>query len=201
METQPPDAQSSRARLRVDADKALEMMIEAIIGAIGDDPTREGVLDTPARVVKSWKELYAGYNEDPAKHLEKRFPLETSQMVTLADIEFFSTCEHHMLPFMGRVDVAYIPQTEVCGLSKIARVVHGYARRLQMQERIGEQVANAFEEQLKPLGVAVRIRSTHMCMQARGVQASGAHMVTTCLRGKFLEDPSVKAEWLASLPK
>lgn len=176
-------------------------LIAEVIAHVGDEPGREGVIETPARVVKSWRELYSGYNEDPASHLDKRFPIKTSQMITLSGIRFHSMCEHHMLPFFGEVDVAYIPQQEVCGLSKIARVVNGYARRLQMQERIGEQIADAFDAKLAPLGVAVRIRSTHMCMQARGIQAAGAQMVTTCLRGRFLEDASVKNEWLASLPQ
>lgn len=172
-----------------------------ILQFIGDNPNREGVQETPMRVVKSWKELYSGYREKPEEHLKKRFPIESSQMVSLNGIEFFSTCEHHMLPFYGHVDIAYIPKNEVCGLSKLARVVNGFARRLQMQETLTDQVASAIEGELKPLGVAVRIRARHMCMAARGARASSSsQMVTTVLKGKLLTNPEVKNEWLASLP-
>lgn len=179
----------------------MEDAVAEIIRFIGDDPGRPGVQETPRRVVKAWHELFAGYDEDPRAHLAKRFAIDSTQMVSLNGIEFFSTCEHHMLPFYGHADVAYIPQREVCGLSKLARVVNGYARRLQVQEQLTDQVATAIEEELKPLGVAVRLRGRHMCMAARGARASSASvMVTTALRGRFLSDQAVKQEWLASLP-
>lgn len=174
--------------------------IAKVISFIGDDPERDGVQETPARVVKSWRELFSGYNDNPRQHLAKRFPIERSEMVSLTGIRFYSTCEHHMLPFHGLADVAYIPTREVCGLSKLARVVDGYARRLQMQETLTEQIATAIEEELQPLGVAVRIRAQHMCMMARGVRSPGdPSMVTTALRGIMLEDPKARSEWLATL--
>ena len=151
--------------------------------------------------MRSWAEIFSGYTEDPRAHLAKRFPIATDQMVSLNGIHFFSTCEHHMLPFFGYADVAYIPRDEVCGLSKLARLVNGYARRLQMQERITHDVAQAIQEELNPLGVAVRLRGQHMCMSSRGVSAEPTTvMVTTVLLGAFKSDPGARAEWLASLP-
>jgi len=176
-------------------------MVAMQIKAIGDDVLRPGIGETPARVVKSWKELYSGYNENPADHLRKRFPIEGSQMVTLNDIEFFSMCEHHMLPFFGRADVTYIANEQACGLSKLARVVEAYARRMQMQENLTKQIADLIESELNPLGVAVRVRGVHMCMRARGVRSSSAEMTTTQLRGAFLDNDSARSEWLANLPK
>lgn len=181
-----------------------EDLIRAIIAAIGDDPDREGVQDTPERVVRSWAELFAGYHEDPRLHLRKRFSVgETTsppQMVFINGIDVVSTCEHHMLPFIGTCDIAYLPAEHVVGLSKFARLVDGYARRLQIQERLTNQIADAIVDEVVALGVAVRIRSKHSCMSMRGARHACASMATSAVRGVFLTDPIVRQEWLQSLP-
>lgn len=174
-----------------------------IIAFIGDDVSREGIQETPARVVKSWREIYSGYGENPADHLAKKFPIKDSQLVALNGIEFWSTCEHHMLPFFGTVDIAYLAEDFACGLSKLARLVNGFARRLQMQENLTTQIGEAIQRTLTPAGVAVRVRGTHMCMKSRGVNAGGSPvMMTQYLSGSFRDDTkSVKAEWMNSLPE
>lgn len=161
---------------------------------------RPGLIETPARVVKSWAELYGGLLEDPSVHLEKTFPTTSDQMVQINGIEFFSTCEHHLLPFHGTADIAYIPTTRVVGLSKFARLVDGFARRPQIQEQLTNQVADAIESKVATLGVAVRIRASHMCMVARGAKNGGARMTTTAIRGAFKADASARSEWLQGLP-
>ena len=178
---------------------AAEEAVRTIIEYIGDDSYRDGLCATPGRVRRSWEEIYSGYKEDPTQHLEVRFESSHDQMVTIQGVEFFSICEHHMLPFFGTADLAYIPKpgSGVVGLSKLARVVQGYARRLQIQERLTDEIADALDT-LDPLGVAVRLRAKHFCMVSRGVRSSGSEMVTTAIRGAF-RDPVVKQEWLASL--
>jgi GTP cyclohydrolase I len=174
--------------------------VQLMLSHIGEDVDRDGLLDTPSRVVKSWDELYSGYKEDPRDHLKKQFDCHASQMVAVNGIEFFSTCEHHLLPFYGTVDVSYIPSKKVVGLSKIARMVNGYARRAQIQERLTEQIADAMDEIKGTIGVAIRVRAMHLCMVARGVRIGGAQMTTTALRGGIKDNTDAKSEWMMGLP-
>jgi len=173
------------------ADTSAEDIPLRMLQRIGEDPERDGLRDTPARVVRSWDELYKGYKEDPAEHLRKRFDNEEhyNEMVLLRDIEYYSTCEHHVLPFFGKMHVAYIPKPDgrIVGISKIARMVDGYARRLQVQERLTQQVADAMQSALDPMGVAVYCEGQHLCMLARGARQHESVMVTSALRGVCLE--------------
>lgn len=159
---------------------------------LGEDPSRDGLVDTPARYLRAWNELCAGYDQDPKDILNKSFENdgEYNQMVVLRDIEVCSTCEHHLLPFIGKAHVAYIPSAEgrIVGISKLARLVHCFARRLQVQERLTEQIADALEESLSPVGVAVFIQCQHLCMRARGVGERDATMITSALRGLYKEE-------------
>lgn len=177
-------------------------VVKNLLSAIGENADREGLLDTPKRVVKSWATLFGGYHMNPETILERRFsPDNYDQMVLLKDIEMYSTCEHHMLPFFGKVHVAYIPSKKVVGLSKLARLVECFARRLQIQERLTEQVADALEKHLEPKGCAVMIEAKHMCMVARGVGKQNSVMITSALRGLFKEDHKVREEFLAGVKK
>ncbi len=171
-------------------------LIRDIIATIGDDPYREGLIDTPNRVVKSWGEIYRGYKMDPGEILKTTFSDEGyDQMVILRDIEMFSTCEHHMLPFIGKAHVAYIPRNRVVGLSKLARLVECFARRLQIQERLTLEIAHAIADHLSPKGVGVIIEAKHVCMLARGVNKQNSVMTTSHLLGVFRE-PEVRAEFM-----
>lgn len=171
-------------------------LIRQILEQLGENPEREGLKDTPKRVVKSWTELYKGYMQDP-KDILTTFESEGyNQIVLLKDIELYSMCEHHMLPFYGKAHVAYIPNGKVIGISKLARLVDIYARRLQIQERIGAQVTAALMEHLQPLGAACIIEATHMCMRTRGVQKQNSVMITSSMEGVFLEDVGAKQELL-----
>jgi GTP cyclohydrolase I len=173
-------------------------LIKGILTAIGEDPTREGLLDTPKRVVKSWKELYGGYSEDPAEILSTVFEDGTcEEMVLLKDIPFNSMCEHHMLPFLGLAHVAYIPNGKVVGLSKLARLVDCFARRLQIQEKMTKQIADAVQTHLKPRGVAVVIEAHHQCMSCRGIKKHGTTMVTSSMTGAFMDKPATRAEFMS----
>ena len=168
--------------------------ITRILQYIGEDPSREGLRDTPNRVVKSWDKLFEGYNKDP-KDIFTCFESDGyNQIVLLKNIEVFSTCEHHMLPFFGKAHVAYIPSGKVIGISKLARLVDIFARRLQIQERIGEQVTDALMEYLNPMGAACIIEAKHMCMTMRGVEKQNSIMTTSSLKGVFLNDSSAKNE-------
>lgn len=174
----------------------IEENVTRIIQYIGDDPTRPGVLETPARVVKSWKELFSGYNDSAEKHLSKVFDSKADEMVILKDIVFNSYCEHHMLPFSGVAHIGYIPDGKVVGLSKLARTVDVYAKRLQIQEGLTEQIVDAMIEHIpKVKGAAVVLEGRHSCMSCRGVNKQGASMVTSALRGVF-KDPTVRAEFM-----
>ena len=164
---------------------------------IGEDPTREGLLDTPKRVVKALRELTSGYEQDPAAILATQFDEYSDEMVVVTGIEFSSMCEHHMLPFTGVATVGYIPSGGVVGLSKLARLVEVYAKRLQVQERMTTQIANAIEEHLVPLGCGVVITSHHSCMGMRGVKKPDAQMTTSALRGVFMTKGDVRQEFLA----
>lgn len=163
---------------------------------IGDDPNREGLLDTPNRVVKMWRDLFAGYAQQPAEILKRDFDRDGyDQMIVCRDIEFHSTCEHHLLPFFGTATVAYIPDKKIVGLSKLARLVDCYARRLQIQERMTEQIAAAMATHLQPRGSAVVVEAKHYCMICRGVQKQQSSMVTSSLKGLFFDDPKARAEF------
>ena len=175
-----------------------ENLVRGIIEHIEPDQKgdlREGLKNTPSRVVESWKELYSGYDKNPKEALNSTFNGEGYDgIVLLKDIEFYSTCEHHMLPFTGKAHVAYIPTDRIVGISKLARIVEVYARRLQNQERITTQVADALEKHLKPLGAAVIIEASHACMGCRGVKKSHAIMSTSAMRGVFFDKAEARAE-------
>jgi GTP cyclohydrolase I len=173
--------------------KQMLLMIEPTDG----NKLREGIEETPRRVVKSWRELYAGYAQDPAKILSKTFAAEGyDEVIICRDIEMYSLCEHHLLPFYGKAHVGYIPGERVVGLSKLARLVDCYSRRLQIQERLTTQIADAIVKYLDPKGVAVTIESKHMCMSCRGINKQSSFMVTNSLRGVFREDAAARAEYL-----
>ena len=173
--------------------------IRTLIRWAGDDPDREGLIDTPRRVAKAWKEYCAGYLDHPAKHLERVFEEVGGydEIVLLKDIPFQSHCEHHMAPIIGKAHIAYLPQNHVVGISKLARVLHGFARRLQVQERLTAEVADCIWDNLKPQGVAVVIEASHACMSARGVRTPGVSMVTSRMMGVFRDDERSRKEVLA----
>jgi GTP cyclohydrolase I len=181
----------------VDLDRVAAAVRE-ILAAVGEDPDRDGLLDTPQRVARSYAELLAGYREDPGAHLDRQFSVDHDEMVIVRDIPFSSLCEHHMLPFIGRAHVAYIPGPEgkVTGLSKFARVVDGFARRLQVQERLTVQVADAMMERLGADGVLVVIEAEHLCMTMRGVDKPGALTTTSAVRGQLKSNATTRAEAL-----
>lgn len=159
--------------------------VKMILDGIGEDTAREGLLETPDRIARMYEELAGGYTDDAAMHLQKRFHVDKNDMVIEKDIPFYSFCEHHMLPFYGTAAVAYIPNGEVVGLSKIARTLEVYAKRLQLQERLTAQVADVFMQELEPQGVMVLIRAEHMCMTMRGIKKPGTQTVTVVTRGIF----------------
>jgi GTP cyclohydrolase I len=173
--------------------------IRTLIRWSGDDPSREGLLDTPQRVARAWKEYCQGYSQDPAHHLSRVFEEVGGydEIVLLKDIPFQSHCEHHLAPIIGVAHIAYLPRDHVVGISKLARVLHAYARRLQVQERLTAEVADCIWEHLKPFGVAVVIEATHACMTARGVQTPGVNMKTSRMMGVFREDQKSREEVLA----
>ena len=172
--------------------------IRTLIRWAGDDPEREGLYDTPARVARAWKEYCQGYQEDPASHLARVFHEVGGydEVVLLKDIPFQSHCEHHMAPIIGKASIAYLPRDHVVGISKLARVLHGFASRLQIQERLTAEVAKCIWDNLKPQGVAVVIEAQHGCMTGRGVRTPGVNMITSRLMGTFLEDESSRKEVL-----
>lgn len=173
--------------------------IRTLIRWSGDDPQREGLMDTPKRVARAWREYCQGYDEDPGLHLRRTFEEVGgyNEVVLLKDIPFQSHCEHHMAPITGTASIAYLPTDRVVGISKLARVLHGYAGRLQVQERLTAQVAQAIWDNLKPQGVAVVINAQHGCMTGRGVRTHGVGMVTSRMMGCFLDDQSSRKEILA----
>ena len=175
-----------------------EELLRELLRRIGENPEREGLLQTPARVVRSWKELFAGYRQRAEDVLVTQFQAEEyDEIVLLRDIEFQSTCEHHMLPFQGKAHIAYIPRQKIVGLSKLARLLEVFARRLQVQERLTQQVARELQRVLNPKGVAVMVEGQHQCMCCRGVRKQEAAMVTSCLLGAFKEDRGRRTEFLA----
>jgi GTP cyclohydrolase IA len=178
-----------------------EAAVRTLIEWAGDDPNREGLADTPNRVVRSYQEFFAGYDTDPEQILMRTFE-ETDgyeEMVLLRGIEFESHCEHHMVPVIGTAHVAYIPRERVVGISKLARVVESYAKRLQIQERLTTQIANTIQAVLQPQGVAVVVEAKHQCMTTRGVRKAGVEMVTNCMLGKFQEEPATRLEFLDAI--
>jgi GTP cyclohydrolase I len=180
-----------------------EEAVRTLIRWAGDDPTREGLLGTPDRVVRSYEEFFAGYAQDPEAILRTTFE-ETDgydEMVLLKDIPFESHCEHHMVPIIGTAHVAYLPNKRVVGISKLARVVEAYAKRLQIQEKMTAQIANAINDILKPKGVAVVIEAAHECMTSRGVHKPGVSMTTSTMLGAFRDDSSTRREFLAFIGK
>jgi GTP cyclohydrolase I len=175
----------------------IERAMREILIAIGENPGREGLKKTPNRVGRAYRELMAGLHVDPREHLKTVFHESYQEVVLLRDIEFHSLCEHHFLPFTGRAHVAYLPDGRIVGLSKLARVVEGYARRPQVQERLTTQIVDAIMEELNPIGAACVIEAVHTCMTIRGVKKHGSVMVTSELRGIFKENPASRAEILS----
>ncbi|HZB92770.1 MAG TPA: GTP cyclohydrolase I FolE [Stellaceae bacterium] len=195
--SKPASARNGAARRpsRAEAEAAVKTLIEWA----GDDPSREGLKGTPARVVRAFQEYFSGYGTDPAELLQRTFA-ETDgydEMVVLRDIRFESHCEHHLAPIIGKAHVAYLPQKRVVGISKLARLVELYARRLQIQEKMTAQIANTLDEVLQPKGVAVVIEAAHQCMTTRGVHKPGVAMVTSRMLGAFRTDASTRREFLA----
>ena len=176
--------------------RALDGM-KAVIELSGDDVNRDGLLDSPHRVVKAFLEYTQGYKEEPINHLKKTFEVQHKDLVLVKDISFTSLCEHHFAPFFGVAHVGYIPNEKVTGLSKLARLVDGFAQRFQVQEHLTQQIADAIEAELQPLGVVVVIEAKHTCMCYRGVGKETANTVTSTLRGVFLEEPATRAEAMA----
>lgn len=179
---------------QADAEAAVRTLIEWA----GDDPGREGLLETPARVARAYRELFSGYEADPRAYLEKTFEEVGGydELVVLTDIRVVSFCEHHMLPFLGRAHVGYLPRKRVVGISKLARVVNGFSRRLQIQEKLTSQVAEAIQDILQPKGVGVVIQSEHSCMTMRGVNTPGSLLTTSTLLGEVRDDPRTRQEFL-----
>jgi len=194
----PPPVPPTLARpSRAEAEAAVRVLLRWA----GDDPDREGLADTPARVVRAYEEFFAGYAEDPVDLLNRTFE-ETdgsAEIVLLRDIRLESHCEHHMVPIIGRAHVAYLPDKRVVGISKLARVVEAFAKRLQIQEKLTAQIANAINEVLQPKGVAVVIEAAHQCMTTRGIHKPGISMVTSRMLGAFRDDPSTRREFLAMI--
>jgi len=174
----------------------IERAIAELLEALGEDPTRDGLVRTPERMAKMYAELFAGFGQNPADHLEVTFAADHDEMVMVRDIPFASLCEHHLIPFIGKAHVAYIPGDDgrITGLSKLARLVDGYARRLQVQERMTTEIADAIEEALVPRGVLVVVEAEHLCMSMRGVKKSGTSTVTSAVRGLFRSDASTRME-------
>jgi GTP cyclohydrolase IA len=199
MSPTPDDGDLVRSSPKVVVPDEVAEAVRTLIRWAGDDPDREGLLDTPLRVARAWKEYAQGYDEDPAHHLSRTFEEVGGydEIVLLKDIPFQSHCEHHMAPIIGKASIAYLPRDRVVGISKLARVLHGFARRLQVQERLTAEVADCICEHLEPKGVAVVIEATHACMTARGVSTPGVMMTTSRMMGCFRDDERSRKEVLA----
>lgn len=194
-----PPAPASPASSAADAPTAppLAAVVRRQLALLGEDSARDGLLRTPERVARAWADLTRGMHQTARDVIgDAVFDVDANQMVMVRDVEFYSLCEHHLLPFFGRAHVAYIPDGRVVGLSKLARVVDVFARRLQVQERLTEQVAGALEEVLAPRGVGVVLEAVHLCMMMRGVEEQGSRTVTSALRGAFRDDPRTRDEFL-----
>jgi len=186
----------------VDVDR-VRAAVKELLDAIGEDVTRDGLIETPRRVADMYEELFSGLDSDPARHLRVTFEAGHDEMVMVRDIPFTSLCEHHLVPFMGHAHLAYIPGPDgrITGLSKMARLVEGYARRLQVQERMTVQIADAIERELRPRGALVVIEAEHLCMAMRGVRKPGTSTVTSSVRGTFRTDAATRAEALEFVHK
>jgi GTP cyclohydrolase I len=182
-------------------DSPPEKLIEKLIRFIGEDPAREGLRDTPKRVVKSFEKLYSGYGRKPEDVLQTFSGENYDEMIVVRDVEFYSTCEHHFLPFTGRAHIGYIPDGKIIGLSKLPRLVEIYSRRLQNQERLTSQIAQALDKILKPKGVGVVLEAKHLCMMARGVEKQGSEVTTSSLTGLFKRDMNTRNEFLKLIGK
>ncbi|WP_418889420.1 GTP cyclohydrolase I FolE [Parasphingorhabdus flavimaris] len=190
------DALAEREAQKIAVPDEVQEAVKTLLRWTGDDPEREGLVDTPKRVARAWKEYCEGYAENPAMHLARTFEEVGGydELVLLKDIPFHSHCEHHMAPIIGKASIAYMPTDKVVGISKLARVLHGFARRLQVQERLTAEVAECIWDNLKPAGVAVVIEASHSCMTARGVRTPGVKMTTSRLFGCFLDDARSREE-------
>jgi len=186
----------SKTSKKIDVDR-IEKAVAEILAAVGEDTEREGLKGTPGRVARMYAELLGGIHEDPKKHLRSVFTEEYNEIVLLRDIPFYSICEHHLLPFIGSAHVAYLPTGTVLGVSKLARIVDTFARRLQAQERLTYQIADFIMDHLKPRGAAVVLEASHSCMTIRGIKKPGSVMVTSALRGIFMKDPRSRNEVLS----
>ncbi len=188
---------TSRSPRAVDQER-IARAVREILSAIGEDPDRDGLKETPERVARLYAEICSGLGEDPADHLEKTFEVDHDEIILVRDIPLYSICEHHLVPFFGRAHVGYLPKPggKITGLSKLARLVDGFARRPQVQERLTTQVADALDRQLDPLGAVVVVEAEHLCMSMRGVKKPGALTVTSSVRGIFRDDPKSRAEVL-----
>ena len=184
----------------IDQEKIKEA-VRLLLEGIGEDPTRAGLIDTPDRVARMWTELAAGYEQTAKEPLSRIFPVESGEMVLEKDITFYSTCEHHLMLFYGKAHVAYVPDGKVVGLSKLARTVEVFARRLQIQEQMTGQIADAMMEFLKPKGVMVVLEAEHMCMTARGIKKPGSKTVTICTRGVFQDNEALQTRFFQMLGK
>lgn len=182
----------------IDQDK-IKQAIRLLLEGIGEDVTREGLIETPDRIARMYEELYGGMEEDASTHLSKVFHVDNSEMVMEKDITFYSTCEHHMLPFYGKVHIAYVPDGKVVGLSKLARTVEVFARRLQIQEQLTGQIADALMTHMQPKGVMVMVEAEHMCMTMRGIKKPGSQTVTIARRGIFETDPLLEERFFRML--
>jgi GTP cyclohydrolase I len=199
MSGSPDDGDLVESGPKINVPEDVSEAVRTLIRWAGDDPDREGLRDTPRRVARAWQEYARGYAEDPAAHLARTFEEVGGydEIVLLKDIPFQSHCEHHMAPIIGKAAIAYLPHNKVVGISKLARVLHGFARRLQVQERLTAQVADAIWDKLQPKGVAVVIEASHACMSARGVSTPGVMMTTSRMMGTFREDERSRREVLA----
>jgi GTP cyclohydrolase IA len=187
-----------KKQIGVDAERIKKAVFE-ILGAVGENPGREGLKATPDRVARMYAELLSGMNEDPREHLKSAFTENYDEIVLLRDIPFYSMCEHHLMPFIGKAHVAYLPAGKVLGVSKLARIVDCFARRLQLQERLTAQIADSLMEGLQPQGVAVVLEASHSCMTIRGIKKPGSVMVTSAVRGTFKKDPRSRNEVMSLL--
>ena len=192
-----------KSKARRPSRKKAEEAVETLLLWAGEDPTREGLIDTPKRVAKAYEDWFGGYREDPVKFLERTFEEVEGydEMIVLRDITFESHCEHHMAPIIGVAHVGYLPSNKVVGISKLARVVEAFARRFQVQEKLTAQVANCIKDVLKPRGVGVVIDASHQCMTTRGIHKSGVSMVTSQMLGAFRKDARTRSEFLTMIGK
>ncbi len=179
--------------------KKIEQAVRLLLEGIGEDVTREGLIDTPARIARMYEEIYKGMDEDAAVHLSKTFTVDNNEIVVVKDITFYSICEHHLMPFYGKAYIAYLPNGRVVGISKLARTVEVYARRPQIQEKLTAQIADAIMEHLVPQGVMVMLEAEHLCMTMRGVEKPGSRTVTMATRGRFAEDAGLQQRFFSMI--